>query len=142
MEFPGVITKNSCGISMGLGLWPWNFHQRDVTQFCRIRRGESLFSNSEIANLKIPGFFFRKVYISSTPCLEFFWNSPILMKRGRECLACNDPTRLPRSDTAVQTCLAWFSPDVLYTFISQGSLQIRWYCLFSWILQIRQKFVA
>ena len=25
VEFPGVIQKKSCGISMGLGFWPWKF---------------------------------------------------------------------------------------------------------------------
>ena len=25
VEFPGLLQKNSCGISMGIGFWTWNF---------------------------------------------------------------------------------------------------------------------
>ena len=31
VEFPGVFKKNSCGISMGLGFWPWNFQGVQVS---------------------------------------------------------------------------------------------------------------
>ena len=92
VEFPGVFTKKSCGVSIGLCLWPcWNFHQRGVTQFCKIRRVESFLSQCKMTNLKIRGFFFSEKNIYHQPCLDFFWNSPILMKGGRKCLACNVP---------------------------------------------------
>ena len=43
VEFPEVIKKKPCEISMGLGFWPWNF--QEVSQFCKIMsRGKSLFS--------------------------------------------------------------------------------------------------
>ena len=42
-----------------------------ATQFCRISRGENLFS------LEFPGVkVFREVY-PQTPCLDFFWNSSL-----------------------------------------------------------------
>ena len=46
VESPGVFKKNSCGgIFMGLLFWPWSLEfPRAVTQFCRIFKGESLFS--------------------------------------------------------------------------------------------------
>ena len=57
-----------------------------VTQFCRVSRGENLFSEGKVTNIKVPGAFFRKLYISLTyPLFGFFWNSPIQMKGGREC---------------------------------------------------------
>ena len=43
-KFKGVIKKKSCGISMGLGYWSWDFQGVHVTQFCRISWDESLFS--------------------------------------------------------------------------------------------------
>ena len=41
VEFPRMIQKYLCGISMGLGFWPEI--PMDVTQFCSISRGESSF---------------------------------------------------------------------------------------------------
>ena len=52
-------------------------------------QGESLFSKGRVTNLKIPGFFSKKIYLYPQPYLEVFWNSQILMKGGRKCLACN-----------------------------------------------------
>ena len=73
MEFPRVFTKNSCGISMGLGFWLCNFHQRGVTQFCRIRRGESLFSKGKVTNLKIPlQRVFSEKYLYPLYCTTIF----------------------------------------------------------------------
>ena len=51
------------------------------------------------------GFFSEKYMYPQPPCLMFFWNSPILMKGGRECLACNVPRqttkiRLTKLDSA------------------------------------------
>ena len=31
VEFPRVFKKNPCGISMGLGFWPWNFQSKGVS---------------------------------------------------------------------------------------------------------------
>ena len=41
VEFPRVIQKRLCGISMGLGFW--SEIPMDVTQFCRIFKGEASF---------------------------------------------------------------------------------------------------
>ena len=46
------------------------------------------------------------IYHQPIPSLDFFWNNPILMKRGRECLTCMSPTSLPRSDLGIQLDLA------------------------------------
>ena len=61
VEFPGVFNKSSCGISMGLGFWPWNF-----------QRVSHNFAGFPVTNLKIPGFFFQKS-ISSIPLFGFFF---------------------------------------------------------------------
>ena len=42
-EFWGMHKKNSCGISMGLGFWPYNFHGVSHN-FFRSSSGESLFT--------------------------------------------------------------------------------------------------
>ena len=44
--------------------------QMGATQFCGISRGEA-------SNLKIPEVIFKKV-CPQPPCLDFFWNSPLL----------------------------------------------------------------
>ena len=41
VEFARVIPKKLCRISMGFGFW--SEIQMDVTQFCRISRGEASF---------------------------------------------------------------------------------------------------
>ena len=71
-------TKNSYGISMGFGFWPWNFqglsHQN--------HQGETLFSLEfcKVTNLKFQQGFQKST--SSTPLSlppsGFFWNSQIL----------------------------------------------------------------
>ena len=48
------------------------------------------------------------------PCLESFWDSPILMKGGRKWFVCPPPC------CQDPDYLAWFSLDVLYTVISPG----------------------
>ena len=102
VEIPGVNLKRS-GISMehvqeklklnfhGPWLLTLGFSRViHVTQFCRISRGESLFSAeslriNKVTNVKIPqGGRGLEKYILSTcpppiPCLDFFlefWNSP------------------------------------------------------------------
>ena len=69
-------------------------------------------------------------------CLEFFWDSPILMKGGREWIVC------PPSCYQDHAYLTWFSLDALYTVISQRNLQVGWCCLFWQILEIRWEFVV
>ena len=64
VEFWGVLKKNSWGISMGHGFWPYNF-QGVSHNFLRI-------SKVKVANLKIP-----KKFIINPPCMDFFWNNPI-----------------------------------------------------------------
>ena len=39
VESPGLIKKNSCGISMGVGIWSRNLQGVYVTQFCVISMG-------------------------------------------------------------------------------------------------------
>ena len=61
---------------MGLGFFMLEF-PGGITQFCRISRGESLFSPeflSKVTNLKIQGGFLRKVYPLLNPLcsLDFF----------------------------------------------------------------------
>ena len=48
--FPGWIKKKSCGFSLGLGFLALKL-ERGVAQFCRISRGEALFSQ-EFRSLK------------------------------------------------------------------------------------------
>ena len=92
MEFPGVLKKKHVEISgvnlKGSGIYKgvqekimlnfrgsWfltlEFPKGVTQQFCRISRGESLFSREfprdKVTNLKIPGKMFRKVAISTTP---------------------------------------------------------------------------
>ena len=92
MEFPGVLKKKHVEISgvnlKGSGIYKgvqekimlnfrgsWfltlEFPKGVTQQFCRISRGESLFSREfprdNVTNLKIPGKMFRKVAISTTP---------------------------------------------------------------------------
>ena len=102
VEFPGVLIKNSWGISMGLRFWPWIFCQRSVTQFWRIRKGESLFSMGKGTNLNILVGFFRKVYIYiyllNPPALKFSGIAQYSWKETRGALHVMSPTRLPRSD--------------------------------------------
>ena len=82
-----MFKKNSCGISMGLGFWPWNFHgswfltlefPKSVTQFCKVSGLKSLFS---LEFLRWSENFrgFRKVYPQS-PCLNFFGIAQYLSK--------------------------------------------------------------
>ena len=57
VEIPGVIMKNLWNF-----YWSWfltleSSAAKGITQFCRIRRGESLFSKSRVTYLKIQGFF-------------------------------------------------------------------------------------
>ena len=48
----------------------------------RISRSEastlSEISKARVSNLKIPGVFLKK-YVLNLPCLDLFWNSPILL---------------------------------------------------------------
>ena len=63
-----------------------------------ISKGESLFSQGKVTISKFQGFLSEMyIYHQPTP-LEFSWNSPILMKGGRERLTYMSPTNLPRSD--------------------------------------------
>ena len=66
------------GISMRLWFLTLEFPPRSVTQFCRICRGESLLSKGKVIE-----FFSEKYIYLQPPCLEFFWNSPILIKEAR-----------------------------------------------------------
>ena len=89
VEIPGINQKRS-GISKGVQeKLMQNFHGssfstleflRDVAQFCKISRGESLLfygiSKGKVTNLKTPVFFFRKVH-PRLPLFAFFWNGPI-----------------------------------------------------------------
>ena len=87
------IQERTCGSSRGQSKKKWNFQgcwrktsaefPRCITQFCRISRGESLFSLeilSKFINLKFPGGFQKSM--SSTPSLAFSWNSPIKQARS------------------------------------------------------------
>ena len=98
VDFLGVIKKKSCAFSIGLGFLVLEF-PRGVAQICGIFRGESLFSKVKVTNIEIPRVFSKMyIYHQPTPSLDFSWNSPILMKRGWECLTCMSPTSLPKSD--------------------------------------------
>ena len=114
------------GISMRLWFLTLEFPPRSVTQFCRICRGESLLSKGKVIE-----FFSEKYIYLQPPCLEFFWNSPILIKGGKEYLSCPPPGYQD------QNYLPSFRPYVLwlYIVINQWNLQIRQYHLFWWILQ-------
>ena len=46
------------------------------------------------------------IYILNSSHLEFFWNSPILLKGSGECLTCMSSTMLPRSDLSTYVDLA------------------------------------
>ena len=98
VDFLGVTKKKLCGISIGLRFLVLEFPM-GVRQICGISRGESLFYKGNVKIYKFKGVF-SEMYIHNSPTtsLEFFWNSPILMKRGRDCLTCMSPTSLPRSD--------------------------------------------
>ena len=118
MEFPGVFTKTYVEFPYIL-VFDLGIHQGVLHNFLDFAGVKTyVFSKGKVTNLKKPGVFFRKRYISFTlhSCLEFFWNSPILMKWGRNWLTCPPPGYQD------QAYLAWFSPDVLYTVISQGNL--------------------
>ena len=64
MAVPWLESKNSCGISMGLGFWPGNF-QVVSHNFAELSVGESLLAQSDKS--KNSGFFFQKQYILN-PC--------------------------------------------------------------------------
>ena len=59
------------------------------------------------------GGWFWKVYLSKPPLLGFFLVKPILRKGGRDCLAC------PPTVYQDHGYLAWFSPDLLYSYLSE-----------------------
>ena len=59
-----MIKKKSCGISMSLVFWSWNFH--GVSHSFVWTFVFSKISKSKVTNLKIP-----------FPCLDFSWNKPI-----------------------------------------------------------------
>ena len=64
VDFPGVIKKNLCGFSIGLGFLVLSF-QRGVAQFYGISRVEACFLRIKWQIYKSQGFFF-KLDISST----------------------------------------------------------------------------
>ena len=53
----GVIKKKSCGISMGLGFWPWKFQwvKHNFVEFQRRNFNLSGISKGKVTDLKIPG---------------------------------------------------------------------------------------
>ena len=69
--------KQDCAV---VTCWKWHWYRfltlefppSSVTQFCRISRGDSLFSKDKVTNLKVR--VFRNVYIISSnhPLLGFF----------------------------------------------------------------------
>ena len=66
-EFPGVLKKNSCGISIGLGFWPWDF-QEVSCNFAECPGVKVFFyriSKGKMTNLKFTGEVFRKVYLQT-----------------------------------------------------------------------------
>ena len=111
VDFPRVIKKKSCGFSIGFGFWSWNFQrmQHNSVEFPGMK---SCFLKVKWEIYKVQGAFSEKyAYGQPTTSLDFFWNSLILVKGGRECI--NQPTKIRLR------YLAWFSPDVLYTIIAQ-----------------------
>ena len=68
VEFPGLLQKNSCGISMGIGFWTWNFegmsHNFAELPWVKVC---SEISKVKVANLKTPGCRLRKVYPQPPP---------------------------------------------------------------------------
>ena len=101
-----MIKKKSCGFSNGLGFFVFEF-PRGVAQIFGFFRGENLFHKGKVTNIKIPRVISEMyIYHQHTPSLNFFWNSPVLMIGGRECLTCMSPTSLPRSDLGTYPDLA------------------------------------
>ena len=93
VEFLGVIEKNSWGISMDLGFWPWNCKWCQ-TKFCGISRCVWNFVLSgifigKVTNLKISGFFFSKKYILNLHALSFFLEKLIIYLTSRPYTLCS-----------------------------------------------------
>ena len=63
--------------------------------FCRIRRGESMFSNK---SKNSRGFFKKSIYIFNPPLLSFSGIAQYSWKEAASALHIMSPTRLPRSD--------------------------------------------
>ena len=73
VEFPGLLQKNSCGISMGIGFWTWNFEgmSHNFAEFPWVKVCSEI-SKVKVANLKTPGCRLRKVYPHPPPLFGFF----------------------------------------------------------------------
>ena len=78
-NFQGCSRKTDSGISLSLGFWRWNFQNgyrpHNLQNFQRWKLVFFRISKDKVTNLKIPGFFFIKVY-PQPPLFGFFWNSP------------------------------------------------------------------
>ena len=78
VEFPRGVQEKIMQTFHGFWFLTLEF-PRGVTQFCRISRSGKLLlsriSKGKLANLKIMGDLFRKVYPQPT-LFRFFWNSP------------------------------------------------------------------
>ena len=68
VEFPWVLVFD-LGRSNGCDTIWWNFQGWSFIL--------SGISKGKVTNLQIPGVFFKKKYVLNTPCLDFFWYSPI-----------------------------------------------------------------
>ena len=82
VKFLGGFKENSCGISMGLGFWHWNFQGASVTTILQDFQGwKFVFSGilGKVTNLKIPEGIFRKVFfpvLKGTFLWTLLWRAP------------------------------------------------------------------
>ena len=95
---------------------------RGFTQLCRIPRVESCFLRINCFWNKVP--WEKYIYHQPTPCLNFFGNNTIPVKRDGDYLTCISLTTLQRSDLGLGNCLARFSPDVHYLNLLNGKPQL------------------